>query len=121
MPELIDQWLRAFFGLLLKYKEIFRLPKVSQQLVKMSKALKRLQALLADPAQCALYGVTILTDMAFEETKDLVASCARMQVPVSLLFLNLATPPGDCPLCSALRQREAEIAGKFRRTFLAMD
>jgi len=121
MPELIDQWLRAFFGLLLKYKEIFRLPKVSQQLVKMSKALKRLQALLADPAQCALYGVTILTDMAFEETKDLVASCARMQVPVPLLFLNLATPPGDCPLCSALRQREAEIAGKFRRTFPAMD
>jgi arsenite-transporting ATPase len=86
----------------------------------MSKALKRLRALLADPDQCALYGVTILTEMAFEETKDLMASCARMQVPVPLLFLNLATPPGDCPLCSALRRREAEIERKYRRTFPAV-
>jgi arsenite-transporting ATPase len=120
MPELIDQWLKVFFGLFLKYKQIFRLPKVSQRLVETSKALKRLQALLADPAQCALYGVTILTDMAFEETKDLVASCARMQVQVPLLFLNLATPPGDCPLCSALCQGEAEIERKYRRTFPAV-
>jgi arsenite-transporting ATPase len=120
MPELIDQWLKVFFGLFLKYKQIFRLPKVSQRLVEMSKALKRLRALLTDPAQCALYGVTILTEMAFEETKDLVASCARMQVPVPLLFLNLATPPGDCPLCSALRQREAEVERKYRRTFPAV-
>ena len=57
-PELVDRWLKVFFGLFLKYKQIFRLPKVSQRLVEMSKALKRLRALLADPAQCALYGVS---------------------------------------------------------------
>ena len=97
-PELVDCWLKVFFGLFLKYKQIFRLPKVSQRLVEMSKALKRLRALLADPAQCALYGVAILTDMAFEETKDLLAACRRMQVHAPLLFLNLATPPSRLPL-----------------------
>ncbi len=65
MPELVDCWLKVFFGLFLKYKQIFRLPKVSQRLVEMSKALKRVRALLADPDRCALYGVAILTDMAF--------------------------------------------------------
>jgi arsenite-transporting ATPase len=117
MPGLVDCWLKAFFGLFLKYKHIFRLPKVSQRLVEMSKALKRLRALLADPARCALYAVAILTDMAFEETKDLLAACQRMQVNAPLLFLNLATPPSDCALRSALRRRESVIEQKFRRAF----
>jgi arsenite-transporting ATPase len=117
MPELVDGWLRAFFSLFLRYKQIFRLPKMSQRLVEMSKALKGLRALLADPARCALYGVAILTDMAFEETKDLLAACQRMQVNAPLLFLNLATPPSDCPLRSALRRRESVIKQKFRRAF----
>ena len=117
MPELVDRWLKVFFGLFLKYKQIFRLPKVSQRLVEMSKALKRLRTMLADPVQCALYGVTILTEMAFEETKDLLAACQRMQVNAPLLFLNLATPPSDCPLCSALRCREGAIEQKFRKAF----
>jgi len=119
-PELVDCWLKVFFGLFLKYKEIFRLPKVAQRLVEMSKSLKRLRALLADPAQCALCGVAILTNMAFEETKDLLAACRRMQVNTPLLFLNLATPPGRCPLCSALRRRESAIEQKFRRAFPAV-
>jgi arsenite-transporting ATPase len=119
-PEMVDCWLKVFFGLFLKYKEIFRLPKVSQRLVEMSRALKRLRALLADPAQCALCGVAILTDMAFEETLDLWAACRRMKVSAPLLFLNLATPPGRCPLCSALRRRESAIEDKFRRAFPAV-
>jgi arsenite-transporting ATPase len=118
-PELVDCWLKVFFGLFLKYKQIFRLPKVSQRLVEISKALKRLRALLADPARCALYGVAILTDMAFEETKDLLAACQRMQVNAPVLFLNLATPPGDCRLCSALRRRETVIKQKIRQAFPA--
>jgi arsenite-transporting ATPase len=119
MPELVDDWLKVSFGLFLKYKQIFRLPKMSQRLVEMSKALKRLRALLADPAQCALCGVAILTDMAFEETKDLLAACQRMQVNAPLLFLNLATPPSDCSLCWALWRRESVIEQKFRRAFPA--
>ena len=117
MPELIEQWLRTFFNLFLKYKRLFRLPKISQRLVEMSKALKRLRTLLADPALCSLYGVTILTGMAFEETKDLLAACQRLQVPVPVLFLNLATPPSDCPLCSSLRHRETEVEQRYERTF----
>jgi arsenite/tail-anchored protein-transporting ATPase len=120
MPELIDQWLKVFFGLLLKHKQIFRLPKVSARLVEMSKALKRLRVLLADPSRCSLYGVSILTDMAYEETKDLVSACQRMRVDVPVLFLNLATPPSACALCTALRKREAAVEQKYRQAFPAI-
>ncbi|MBZ5545805.1 MAG: ArsA family ATPase, partial [Acidobacteriia bacterium] len=95
LPEIIDQWLKAFFDLFLKYRQIFRLTKFSQELVTMSKNLKRLRGLLTNPARAALYAVSIPTDMAWEETRDLVAACERLRIQVPGLFLNLVTPPND--------------------------
>lgn len=117
LPELIDQWLKTFFGLFLKYKNVFRLPKISQRMVQISKELKRLRTMLHDPTRSSLYAVTILTEMAFQETKDLLAACKRIEVAVPLLFLNLATPLSECPLCSALYQRESDLKDKFQQAF----
>jgi arsenite-transporting ATPase len=117
LPELIDQWLKTFFGLLLKYKLTIRFPDLSQQLVRISRNLKQLRNLWRDPARAALYAVTILTEMAFQETGDLLASCTRLGMSVPVLFLNLATPARDCPLCAALNRREAIIRDKFQHTF----
>jgi len=117
LPEIINQWLKVFFGLLLKYRTVFSLPKVSQRLVKMSKELKAFRALLQDPTRSALFGVTILTEMAFQETVDLVAACKRLAVNAPLLFLNLATPPAGCSLCSALAMREEVIRNRLGQTF----
>jgi len=117
LPELIDQWLKVFFGLFLKYKRIFRLPKVSQRLVQMSKELKYLRSMLHDPNRSALYAVTILTEMAFQETKDLLETCDRMGVNVPMLFVNLATALTGCPLCAALSKYEERVRGKLQRDF----
>ena len=73
LPELIDQWLKIFFGLFLKYEHILRMPRFSGQLIDLSKNLKRLRKLLSDPFRAALYVVAIPTQMAWEETKDLIA------------------------------------------------
>jgi arsenite-transporting ATPase len=121
LPEIIDQWLKVFFDLFLKYQEIFRLTKFSQELVTMSKNLKRLRALLRNPAKAALYAVSIPTDMAFEETRDLVAACERLGINVAGLFLNLITPLSDCDLCSALYRRESLVRHKFQETFPGRD
>jgi arsenite-transporting ATPase len=117
LPELIDQWLKTFFGLLLKYKLTLRFPDLSQQLVRISRDLKLLRNLWRNPARTALYAVSILTEMAFQETADLLASCGRLGMSVPVLFLNLATPTGDCPLCRSLHRREALIQEKFQHTF----
>jgi arsenite-transporting ATPase len=115
LPAIIDQWLKAFFDLFLKYPQIFRLTKFSQQLVSMSKNLKRFRELLADPARSALYVVSVPTDMAFEETRDLLAACLRLGISVPGLFLNLVTPPSDCVWCSALYRRESRVRRKFQQ------
>jgi arsenite-transporting ATPase len=117
MPELIDQWLKAIFELLLKYKHIFRLPKLSRRLIGISRNLKRLRIMLRDPVGAALYAVSIPTEMAFEETKDLLAACERMGVSVPVLFLNQVTPPSRCSFCSALYKEESTVKEKFRQAF----
>jgi arsenite/tail-anchored protein-transporting ATPase len=117
LPELFDQWLKVFFGLLLKYRKVFRLPELSMRLVEMSKDLKKLKSLLVDPARAALYVVAIPAEMALEETKDLMAACKRMRIHVPALFLNLATRTAECSLCAALNQRESFVRRRFERTF----
>lgn len=117
LPEIIEEWLRAFFGLFLKYRNIFRLPGVSQRLVRISKDMKRLRSILRDPSRAALYAVSILTEMSFAETTDLVAVCGCLEIPVPCLFLNMATPEGPDPLCGSLFQRESAVRERFALAF----
>ena len=117
LPEIIDGWLKAFFNLFLKYRKIFRLPGISQRLIRLSKDLKHLRAILRDPLQAALYAVSILAETSFLETTDLIAACRHMEIPVPCLFLNMATPDGPDPLCRSLFQRESAVREKFALTF----
>jgi arsenite-transporting ATPase len=117
LPELVNQWLKAFFNLFLKYERVLRLPGFADELVGISRNLKKLRGLLQDPARSVLYAVSIPTQMALEETKDLVAACDRLGIAVPSVFLNLMTPPGDCRLCSSLRRRERLVAEDLRRMF----
>ena len=61
--------------------------------------------------------MSIPTEMALEETRDLVSACERTGVGVQCLFINLATPRSACPLCSALYHREAEVKTQFKKGF----
>jgi arsenite-transporting ATPase len=117
LPEIIEGWLKEFFTLLLKFRKIFRLPGISARLVRLSKDLKRLRAILRDPSRAVLYGVSILTEMSFAETTDLIAACGRLEIAVPGLFLNMATPESPDPLCHSLFQRESAVREKFALTF----
>ena len=117
MPALINEWLKVFFNLFLKYEHILQMPGFVEELVAISRNLKKLRDLLQNPAAAALYPVSIPTRMALEETKDLVAACARLGIAVPLMFLNLLTPPCDCPLCVGLRRRESAVAKEFQKVF----
>ena len=117
LPELIQDWLKVFFGILLKYRNVFRLPQMMQFMVATSKRLKALRALLVNPEKTHLYVVSVLTQMAFVETRDLMAACRRAGIHVPALFLNLATPPGGCPVCRAHAEAETQVRAGFRQEF----
>jgi arsenite-transporting ATPase len=120
LPGLIDQWLKAFFEVLLKYREVFRVPKLADRLVALSKELRAFRKLLADPASSAVYAVTIPTEMAIEETRDLEASCRRLGVSAPVLFVNQVTPPSGCPVCSERVREESRSRDALRAAFPEM-
>jgi arsenite-transporting ATPase len=117
MPALVQDWLQVMFGLFLKYKNLFRLPKVTEFLVGLSKKIHLLRALLASPEKGQLLAVSILTQMAFEETRDLLEFCRRAGVHVPALFLNQATPDSECGVCRSLFQAESAVRARFKTVF----
>jgi arsenite-transporting ATPase len=117
MPQLVDDWLKAFFELFLKYRRVFGMPRLAARLVQMSRDLHRFRALLRDPERCAVMATSIPTRMALEETLDLAAACRRIGVNLASLFLNRMTPESGCPFCARVARRERELERDFARSF----
>jgi arsenite-transporting ATPase len=117
LPQIIEDWLKAVFGIFLKYRNIFKLPGISERLIRMSRDMKNLRSILHDPERTSLYAVSILTDMAFAETEDLLSACTRLDIPVRGLFLNQATPDSEDPLCASIFERECRVGKRFASSF----
>jgi arsenite-transporting ATPase len=117
MPELIEQWLKAFFALFLKYRDIFWLPNIAQMMVSLSRRVKLFRRVLFDAEQAMLVAVTIPTEMAYAETVDLLAACARLGVATPLLLVNNLTPASACPVCTQLRLTETRVLAEYDTTF----
>lgn len=92
MPELVLGWLKFFFNLFLKYKNTFRMPKLTAYLINLSKNIKRLLALLRDGERSLFIPIAIPTGMALEETKDLVAAVRRLKIPMNHIIVNMVQP-----------------------------
>ncbi len=116
MPELIDQWLKVFFNIFLKYKAVFNVPGLANRLVKLSRDLKKFCRILSSPEDSSLFAVSILTGMAHEETMDLLRSCNKTGLSVPVLILNMATPESSCGLCTALSLQETVINRKYQES-----
>ena len=124
MPELALDWLKLFFNLFLKYKNIFRMPKLSAFLVDLSKKVKKLLALLRDGEKSLFVPIAILTEMAYYETSDLVDALRKLKIPVSQMILNMAHPPSpnnvtvaECALCINRIAYERKIFDNFKHLF----
>ncbi len=124
MPELVLGWLKFFFNLFLKYKNIFRMPKLSAFLVDLSKKVKKLLTLLRDNEKSLFIPIAIPTEMAYHETSDLVDALRKLKIPVSQMILNMAHPPSsnnvtvaECALCINRIAYERKIFDNFKHLF----
>ncbi|MEK7698905.1 MAG: ArsA family ATPase, partial [Planctomycetota bacterium] len=124
MPELALGWLRFFFNLFLKYKNTFRMPKLTAYLINLSKNIKRLLALLRDGERSLFIPITIPTGMAFEETRDLVKAIRRLKIPMNHIIINMVQPAPQenaahdtCPLCIKRVAYEEKMLQAFQDLF----
>jgi arsenite-transporting ATPase len=110
MPELALSWDHYLLSLLLKYREAVGLGDLAAELVELSRSLKRLEALLRDPARSRFVAVTRAAELPRRETVRLLRSLGHLEIAVPAVVLN-ALPPAGCARCGG----SAEAAGALRK------
>jgi arsenite-transporting ATPase len=118
LPEVALAWVRTFIKLLLKYKNVVRWGGVAEELVALSKSIKRVAALLADAEACEFVGVAIPERMSLEETARLAARLEALRVPLRRLVVNnvlTEEAARACDFCAARRRGQTPVVEEFRR------
>jgi arsenite-transporting ATPase len=117
LPAVALAWVRTFLKLLLKYKNVVRWGGVAEELVALSKSIKRVAALLTDAAGCEFVGVAIPERMSLEETARLAARLEALRVPMRRLLVNHVLPEEAaraCDFCAARRRGQTPAVEEFR-------
>jgi arsenite/tail-anchored protein-transporting ATPase len=103
MPEAALEWVHAFMEILLKYRKVIGLGDLGADLVTLARDLRRLQALLRDPAQTRALVVTRAATLPRLETVRLVSALGRLGIALGGVVVNALTPAVE-PLCARCRQ-----------------
>jgi arsenite-transporting ATPase len=117
LPQVALSWIRTFMKLLLKYKDVLRANQVAEELVALSKSIKKVLALLTDAETCEFVGVAIPERMSLEETVDLAKSLEKLKVPLSKLLINGVAPAEACKFCRARRKAQEQVIAEFQKKF----
>ena len=120
LPQVALSWIRTFMKLLLKYQNVLRATQVAEELVALSKGIKKVLALLTDSERCEFVGVAIPERMSLEETIDLAKSLEKLHVPLGKLLINGVVPEeaaAGCGFCKSRRKMQEEVMGDFQTRF----
>lgn len=120
LPEVALSWIRTFMKLLLKYQNVVRATEVAEELVALSKSIKRVLSLLTDQESCEFVAVAIPERMSLEETRDLAKSLDKLKVPLRKLLINGVVSEDaakQCRFCRGRRKGQVEVVNEFRAAF----
>lgn len=117
LPEVALSWIRTFMKLLLKYQHVMRATQVAEELVALSKSIKKVLTLLTDSGRCEFVGVSIPERMSLEETLDLAKSLGKLKVPLRKLLINGVVPENACKFCQSRRKMQAQVIEEFQSRF----
>jgi arsenite-transporting ATPase len=122
LPQVALSWIRTFMKLLLKYQNVLRANRVAEELVALSKSIKKVLALLTDGERCEFVGVAIPERMSLEESIDLAKSLEKLNVPLRKLLINGVTPAQThCNFCKSRRKTQNEVIDKFKTRFRSVE
>jgi len=115
LPSLVEDWLKVFFKLLLKYKEVVRLNQITQQLLSLAKSIKRIQRTLTDSPRSEFVAITVPEAMAIAETERLISALTKLKVPCRHMVLNMLIPPSECGFCSIKIEEQKKHIQEVKR------
>jgi arsenite-transporting ATPase len=109
LPGLALEWVRALLTTLLKYRQVLGLGAVAADLVELSRGLRRLQTLLADPGQARVVVVSRAATLPRLETIRLLRRLDALGLTVSALIVNALAPADACRAGTAAAAQAAEV------------
>jgi arsenite-transporting ATPase len=113
-PAVLRQWTQALMTILLKYREIVGAGTLASLLVQLSKRLRGLQEVLADPAQTRFVVVTRAAALPAAESANLIASLRSLGIAVQAVIVN-AVGAGSCGRCREIARAEQHEIARLRR------
>ena len=117
LPQVALSWIRTFMKLLLKYQNVMRANQVAEELVALSKSIKKVIGLLTDAERCEFVAVAIPERMSLEETMDLAKSLEKLNVPLRKLLINGVAPGDACSFCKSRRKAQDQVIADFEKHF----
>ncbi|MFQ5883077.1 MAG: ArsA family ATPase [Candidatus Methylomirabilales bacterium] len=106
LPELMEGWVKHLLRLIMKYRVAVGLAETAKGYLELSRSVRAIRELLTDPAKTEMVSVTIPEAMGVLETKRLLSSLGRLEVPCRHLVVNMVIPPTRCPFCAAKREEQ---------------
>ncbi len=117
LPDIVRQWLNAFFRLLLKYKGVVRLAKAAEKALALSKNVRKIKETLTDSGKTTFVAVTIPEAMGLFELKRLVEALEKAGIPCERIAVNMVVPQANCDFCSLKRGEQQGYINKIHSTY----
>jgi arsenite-transporting ATPase len=114
MPALLREWTKVLMRLLLKYESLSGPGEIGALLLRLSRGLGRLQALLQDRRRTRVVAVTRTGRLPAAELRRLGSRLAALDIPVATLIVN-AVGRGRCVRCTRLTRTDAGAIAALRR------
>jgi len=112
-PASMLSWVQALLSLMLKYREVTGLGSLAEELLELSRGLRRLGETLRDPAQTAFVAVTRAAELPRRETVRLLDALDRLGINVPAIVVDAVIPSG-CPRCNRERTVQEEEIESLR-------
>jgi arsenite/tail-anchored protein-transporting ATPase len=115
-PGLLQGWVKELLALLLEYREAVRLGRLAEELVAMSRHLRRLAEALHDPALTRFFAVTRNAELPRRETVRLWLELERLELDASAALVDAVNEEDAAREEAEIRKlrRDLDRAGRSR-------
>jgi arsenite-transporting ATPase len=117
LPSLVQDWLRTFFKLLLKYKKVIGLNKTAELIISLSKSIKKTQKTLTDIEKSEFVAITIPEAMGIVETERLLSALGGLEISCRHVVLNMLIPRTKCGFCVPKMEEQQKYIQDAKRKF----
>ena len=116
-PDAARQWVQALMRVVLKYRSLARPGELARELVRLSKSIRDLQALIRDGSRTHVVAVARAAEVPRVETERLLADLRRLKLVTPAIVVNALTlGPGRCSRCRDVAAMERRQLTALRRS-----